>query len=520
MTSYKEAYKYPFISAEILSCKNKIITDKLLLSNNNENYILKLLKVLDNKEILNTTIPGYITKIISAHIDNDLFYENIVKNKEIIFDIFFKYIYNDSYRDLFYLILNSMFNKGKNELYDYINKLFEFLLMTMKNYISNEDINSIMELKDGINNVIYIFIKLAENSEEIFNLIINKLNEYDLINKLKENTKELNEIDKTNGNNINILFCINDLLRLISNLLNDIISKKENNIYAFNKYYLCTIFDPPYSLNNYIAYNLIDKDKKENIILDNKEDKEKKDNDVEMKIEEDNKKDSININLLMDIGILYLNEVYIFYDKYIRVMNNLNKSIVFSYYDKITDLIILIFLTISEKENEKLKNYLDIILISLIKLIIEHPYFSIIHNKILQIFKLISENNIQITKSPLISYLKEYLSEKRINDLITQEGVISNKDLGNNNNIYLVNILNILEKQENEKICKYLERTNEGLLENEKMEIGDYVPKMDEEEIIFEKKQDLHDTEGFLYTSKKVIENSKNIMKNMKEFDT
>ena len=82
-----------------------------------------------------------------------------------------------------------------------------------------------------------------------------------------------------------------------------------------------------------------------------------------------------------------------------------------------------------------------------------------------------------------------------------------------------MNILNILEKQENEKICKYIQKTNEGLLENEKMDIGDYVPKMEEEDIIFEKKEDIHDSEGFIFTPKKVIEDSKKIMKNLKEFD-
>ena len=111
MTSYKEAYKYPFIATEILSSKNKLITDNILINNKEENYILKLIKVLDNKDILNTTIPGYITKIISAHINEDVLYDNIYANKEIIFDIFLKYVYNDSYRDLFYLIFNEAINK-------------------------------------------------------------------------------------------------------------------------------------------------------------------------------------------------------------------------------------------------------------------------------------------------------------------------------------------------------------------------------------------------------------------------
>ena len=517
MTSYKEAYKYPFIAAEILSSKNKLITEKILKENNSENYVLKLIKVLDNKEILNTTIPGYITKIISSHVDSELFYENIVKNKEIIFEIFFKYIYNDSYRDLFYLIINSAINQGKNEFNDYIQKLFDNLLINMNNYISNENNDDIMKLKDGIKNIIYIFIKLAENKEEIFNLIINKLNEFDFIKKLKENIKEIDDIDKTNQNNINILFCINSIIILITNLLNIIITKKENDVYAFNKYYLSTIFDPPYSLNNYITYNINDNNRKEITDRDIKEKNENK--DVEMKVEEEDKKENINLSQLNDIGLAYLNEVYTFFDKYIKVLNNLSKSVIFSLYDKTTDLIILFLIINSSEENEKLKNFLDQILISLIKLIIEYPQYNIINNKILQIFKLISQKNISISKSHLITYLKEFLSEQKLNDLISNEGVITNNSNENSNNIYLINILNILEKQENEKVCKYLRKTNEGLLENEKMEVGDYVPKMEEDEIIFEKKQDIHDTEGFIFTPKKVIEDSKKIMKNLKEFD-
>ena len=517
MTSYKEAYKYPFIAAEILSSKNKLITEKILKENNSENYVLKLIKVLDNKEILNTTIPGYITKIISSHVDSELFYENIVKNKEIIFEIFFKYIYNDSYSDLFYLIINNAINQGKNEFNDYIQKLFDNLLINMNNYISNENNDDVMKLKDGIKNIIYIFIKLAENKEEIFNLIINKLNEFDFIKKLKENIKEIADIDKTNQNNINILFCINSIIILITNLLNIIITKKENDVYAFNKYYLSTIFDPPYSLNNYITYNINDNNRKEITDRDIKEKNENK--DVEMKVEEEDKKENINLSQLNDIGLAYLNEVYTFFDKYIKVINNLNKSVIFSLYDKTTDLIILFLIINSSEENEKLKNFLDQILISLIKLIIEYPQYNIINNKILQIFKLISQKNISISKSHLIIYLKEFLSEQKLNDLISNEGVITNNSNENSNNIYLINILNILEKQENEKVCKYLRKTNEGLLENEKMEVGDYVPKMEEDEIIFEKKQDIHDTEGFIFTPKKVIEDSKKIMKNLKEFD-
>lgn len=510
MTSYKEAYKYPFIATEILSSKNKLITDNILINNKEENYILKLIKVLDNKDILNTTIPGYITKIISAHINEDVLYDNIYANKEIIFDIFLKYVYNDSYRDLFYLIFNEAINKRKNEFYDLIPKLSDNLYINMNNYILNESSDSLIELKDGINNIIYIFIKLADNNEEVFNLIINKLKECQLDKKLKENLKNENINNKLNEN---ISFCLNYLLIFISNLLNIIITKNENDIYAFNKYYLSTIYDPPYSLNSNITYNI------SNIKDTNNKNEDVKDKDVEMKVEGENKNDKINLNQLIDIGIEYLNESNSFFEKYIKILDNINKSVIFSYYDKMTDLIILILKITATKEKEKITNFLNLILQDLIKLIINYPQNSIINNKTLYIFKLVALNDTMIEKSSLVNLLKDTLSQKRLDDLITNEGVISNNDIGNNNNIYLINILNMLEKQDNEKIVKYLQKTNEGLYENEKMEIGDYVPKPDEDEIIFEKKQDIHDTEGFIFTPKKIIEDSKKILKNLKEFD-
>ena len=76
-----------------------------------------------------------------------------------------------------------------------------------------------------------------------------------------------------------------------------------------------------------------------------------------------------------------------------------------------------------------------------------------------------------------------------------------------------------MEKQENKKIVDFLEKNNEKLLENEKMEPGEYVPKPDEEEIISKKKVDIHDSEAFIFTPKKVIEDSKKILKNLKQLD-
>jgi hypothetical protein len=161
-----------------------------------------------------------------------------------------------------------------------------------------------------------------------------------------------------------------------------------------------------------------------------------------MKIVEEIKKENLNINSLLDIGIVYLNEVFSIFNKYIKVINNLDKSTIFSIYDKITDLIILLINCSLEKE--KLTNFLDSILTDLVKLIIDYPQYTIINNKILTIFKLIHEKDIQINKIFLLNYIKDFYTEEKINDLITNEGVIPNKEK-ENGNIYLINILNILE---------------------------------------------------------------------------
>ena len=506
MTSYKEAYKYPFIVSEILSSKNRLLVRAFLnVENAASNYILDLIKVLDNKEILNTTIPGYINKIISSHIENELLYKNISANNNVIFDILFRYIYNDSYRDLFYMIINESVKRGKEEYYDVIPKLFDSLLNYMNNYIlimnKEEDSENIIEIKDSIYNLIYILIKLAENSDILFQLIVKKLSEGELLTNLKKNLKETDEeeneeeIKMKNKNNLVVFYCLNKLFFLFSNLFNVIVAKNENDKYAFNKYFLSTIIDPPYNPYNYVP----------SYVTNNKEKEEKN------PLEE-------SINLLINSSISYLKEIYSIFENKIEIINDLKKSTIFSFYNKITDILILISI-IGKKDNEKLDIFLNEILIDLIQLIIDYPFSSLIHNKTLKIFQYIIEFNFSIKKDQIIKYLYNYFNDKKINELITDEGVILNNKKESNNNIYLINILNILEKQENKKILEYLEKNNAGLCENEKMDPGEYVPKPDEDEIIFKKKEDIHDSEAFIFTPKKVIEDSKKIMKNLKQLD-
>ena len=249
LTSYKEAYKYPFIATEILSSRNKIIEQSLLASNTEENNnILNLLKVLDNKEVLNTTLPGYINKIITSHLENELLYDNILKNNNTRFDILFKYIYNDSYRDIFYLVINEAIKKGKKEFFDFIPKIFEYLMNYMNKYITDMNINNkeneeeIMEIKNVMKNLIIILIKLAENNDELFDMIVKKLSEEDILKNMVSNMKEIDDesneeaINLKNRCNMNAFYCINNLSTLFSNFFNIILTKNENDKYAYYKY--------------------------------------------------------------------------------------------------------------------------------------------------------------------------------------------------------------------------------------------------------------------------------------------
>ena len=478
LTSYKEAYKYPFIATEILSSRNKIIEQSLLASNTEENNnILNLLKVLDNKEVLNTTLPGYINKIITSHLENELLYDNILKNNNTIFDILFKYIYNDSYRDIFYLVINEAIKKGKKEFFDFIPKIFEYLMNYMNKYITDMNINNkeneeeTMEIKNGMKNLIIILIKLAENNDELFDMIVKKLSEEDILKNLVSNMKEIDDesneeaINLKNRCNMNAFYCINNLSTLFSNFFNIILTKNENDKYAYYKYYLLTIIEPSYSPYNQNQNVVNNDDAKTGEEANDNKDKSNENNENEEKYK-----------ILIDSSISFLNHLYSNYEDKIEVIDDINKNIIYSTYN-------------------------------------------ILHNKTLEIIKLILEYNLSIKKDKIIRYLKNYLNEKKINELITDDGVIYNDKKESNNNIYLVNILNLLEKQDNIKIVEYLEKNSQGLYENEKLSPEQYVPSPDEEEMILKKKEDIHDSEAFIFTPKKIIEDSKKIMKNLKELD-
>ena len=546
MTPYKETYKYPFIVTEILSCKNKLIEESLLNTkdeNEEENNILNLFKVLDNEKVLNTTLPGYINRIIASHIENALLYDNIIKYKNIIFDILLKYVYNDYFRDIFYLIVNEIVKKGSNEYYEIIHKLFELIINNMNKYIKNDNNNDIKDnlfkIKNSLMNLLNIIVKLIQNNQsndDLLKFMVKKLSDENLVNNLLNKliindvidyNKNNEENENINKCNINIFYCINKIIFLFNNILNNILSKIDNDIYSFYKYYLTTIIEPPY----YSAgiYNLSMNENENEVDDDNINDNENDDdnnNNIDNESTEKNNKekdkklyDEETYKILFNLCITNTKELYTSFRNQIKNIPNISKSTILSINNSISDLLILL-IVIEKKDEEKMNELLNEILLDLVILIVDFPSCSLIHNKTLKIFKLINEYNISIKKDEIVSYLKKYFNDKQIlNELITDEKIILNNKKESINNVYLINILNLLEKQEEKNIVDYLAKINEGLFENDKLKPGEYTPKPDEEEIIFQKKQDIHDSEGFIFTPKKVIEDSKKIMKNLKDFD-
>ena len=546
MTPYKETYKYPFIVTEILSCKNKLIEESLLNTkdeNEEENNILNLFKVLDNEKVLNTTLPGYINRIIASHIENALLYDNIIKYKNIIFDILLKYVYNDYFRDIFYLIVNEVVKKGNNEYYEIIHKLFELIINNMNKYIKNDNNNDIKDnlfkIKNSLMNLLNIIVKLIQNNQsndDLLKFMVKKLSDENLVNNLLNKliindvidyNKSNEENENINKCNINIFYCINKIIFLFNNILNNILSKIDNDIYSFYKYYLTTIIEPPYysaGINN-LSMNENENEVDDDNINDNENDDDNNNNIDNESTEKNNKEkdkklyDEETYKILFNLCITNAKELYTSFRNQIKNIPNISKSTILSINNSISDLLILL-IVIEKKDKEKMNELLNEILLDLVILIVDFPSCSLIHNKTLKIFKLISEYNISIKKDEIVSYLKKYFNDKQIlNELITDEKIILNNKKESINNVYLINILNLLEKQEEKNIVDYLAKINEGLFENDKLKPGEYTPKPDEEEIIFQKKQDIHDSEGFIFTPKKVIEDSKKIMKNLKDFD-
>lgn len=519
MTSCNSAYKFPFIAAEILSSNNQLIIDSLFGINKEQNdcedkkekncpNIFSLFKVLDNNNILYTTIPGYIYKIIQSHIKNKLLLDNIEKYIDNIFDILLKFIYIDSYRDILYILIDEAMNGQRKEYYKLIKKIFDLLIIDMKNYIKNNNLEENSTIQNRIDNIILTLIKLFKKYSEVYMLIINNLSDCEMLKNIPSKEENLSF-----ENILKDFYCKRKFIKIFSNLLYVIISKKENNEYIFFKYYLTTIIEP--------TYQPFDKDI-ELINEKNKENADKQKNNVDNKEKEEQNNIDKSNQLLYNLSSIFIKNIYLILLNKIKKAEKVNKSFIVGSYNDLTDLLLELILVKKDIQNlNNNKNIDDLLqenfLFDLIQFIIDYPFCSIIHNKTLQIFLLLELEQIS-QKEKIIKYFENYFTNEKVSNLVNNGKLIYN---GNDsfNNIFLIKIYQKMVKDTSPKIKEYLDINSKGLLENEKLSSDQYVPKPDEEEIIFQKKQDIHDSEAFIFTPKKVIEESKKIMKNLIEMD-
>ena len=149
MTNYKFAFTYPYLVAEVLSMNNEKFSEALFTEKNNSIPILDLLNCLSKDSIKDTTIPGYICKIITSQLmNNDKLIMNIEPYLDSIQRNLYKNIDSDSYRD----ILNVILVKGiKKDI--------------------KENTNSFIKSVDSIvNMIVEIFNDFNNNNEIIRNL--------------------------------------------------------------------------------------------------------------------------------------------------------------------------------------------------------------------------------------------------------------------------------------------------------------------------------------------------------------
>ena len=160
MTNYKSAFKYPYIVTEILSSQNEKITNQLfLIEGENKPLILQIIETLNEINIQDSTIPGYVTKIIIAHISNDNFYNCIYNYFNDLFNFLFKNIESDSIRDITYELINKGLHSNNQEKFI---EIFNIFINKLKETNINHNI---------FQNEIWLIIALSRSNEIIYNKI-------------------------------------------------------------------------------------------------------------------------------------------------------------------------------------------------------------------------------------------------------------------------------------------------------------------------------------------------------------
>ncbi len=469
MTNYKSAFKYPYIVTEILSNQNEKITNQLfLIEGEKKPLILQIIETLNEINMQDSTIPGYITKIIIAHISNDNFFNCIFNYLNDLFDFLFKHIDSDSIRDITYELINKGLHSNNQEKFL---DIFNILL----NKLKETNINHII-----FQNKIWLIIALCRTNEIIYNkideilsIIVSIFLEKDE-NTMNDFPHEITSKDE----------CIRytSLMQLITNCLYIALKNNNENILSSNLY----------------ITNLIDT------------------NRLSQNMEELSNIDTVtNYNKNTLDGFKFIGKnfslLYRIFEKCHKFSQD-NEFYCTLFLSNLLDTLIILLNYDSKFPVLKQK-----FLIELIKLMIEFPNHTIISQKIVKIFSIFNKDNINLTE--IRNNIEQILSKSTIDEVFINNEIISNKSPISLYLVYFIKIYISLNGNENlEIINKYNMINSKGLFQGELQPDTDIVQKIEDEEPI-EQAKDIHDTEAFLFTTKKILEDSKKVSKKLKEID-
>ncbi len=431
MKNCQNAFKIPFVASEILSNTHDKIEKKLFLIKEDEKpLILKIIETLNEDNIKDTTIPGYISKIFRAHISNNYIFNCMYPYLKELFSFLFENIECDSFRDIAFELINKGLNTKHKEKFL---ELFDIFLTRLKE--PNPD-------KYQLENSIWLIIALCRINEDIYHKIDEILSV--IISIFYEKNEQDNDIfSKEEYDKFTLL------MQLITNILYIPLKNRNTEIFSYN---LC--------ITNLIDTNL---SFTENYELSN----------IDLLTDYDGSNiDSFRF-ICKNFNLLY--SIFLKCKKFLKEQKI--SSCTFLLSNLLDTLIILL------NFNPKFPIITTNFLLDLINVMIEYPNHSIINQKISGIISIFEKENFD--SSTILNDLeKQILTKSNIEEVLIRNTIISNNSKISIYLIYFIKIYTSLKGKNNEitdLIEKYNEIISKGLFQNELMKNNDDIQNLEDD---------------------------------------
>ena len=431
MKNCQNAFKIPFVASEILSNTHDKIEKKLFLIKEDEKpLILKIIETLNEDNIKDTTIPGYISKIFRAHISNNYIFNCMYPYLKELFSFLFENIECDSFRDIAFELINKGLNTKHKEKFL---ELFDIFLTRLKEPIPD---------KYQFENSIWLIIALCRINEDIYHKIDEILSV--IISIFYEKNEQDNDIfSKEEYDKFTLL------MQLITNILYIPLKNRNTEIFSYN---LC--------ITNLIDTNL---SLTENYELSN----------IDLLTDYDGSNiDSFRF-ICKNFNLLY--SIFVKCKKFLKEQKI--SSCTFLLSNLLDTLIILL------NFNPKFPIITTNFLFDLINVMIEYPNHSIINQKISGIISIFEKENFD--SSTILNDLeKQILTKSNIEEVLIRNTIISNNSKISIYLIYFIKIYTSLKGKNNEitdLIEKYNEIISKGLFQNELMKNNDDIQNLEDD---------------------------------------